>query len=317
MHRFVALAASAAAAALILSGCAVASTNQDDTTSDPNRTGMPNVVTGSTIVASLIWDIAGEHVNVSSLVPNAVDAHTYQPLPSEIALLENADMIVLADSDLNWTVTSLASEKKQENTPLVLLNEATVSEKDYAYWDSFNMVGKNPHTWTNARFVWYWVGELEKQLLTLITDEEARIDISANSAQLKTEINKVHEEILFSIQETPTTTRKMVVYHDAWVYFGREYGVDVVGSLQAIDYSEPSPAQLAKIIEEIKLNNVRSFFGSEVFPSDVLERISEETGAIYISDLSDDALPGEVGSEKYLYVKLMRNNLSLILQGLT
>lgn len=275
-----------------------------------------SIVTGSTVVASLVNDVAGDFASVVSLVPNAVDAHTYEPLPSEMKALETADIIFLADEELNSRLTELVANTAPSDVPVVSLNESVLDSEDYIYINRASLEGKNPHTWTNLRFAWYWVNTLEESINGLLSNPDDQATVSANARALQQEINALHEEILGIVSELPVSARKLVVYHDAWEYFGREYGITVVGTLQAVDYSEPSPAQLATIIQQIKINNVKSFYGSEVFPSDVLETISRETGAQYISDLSDDALPAEVGSRSYLYVELMRNNLALIMEGL-
>lgn len=299
----------------LLAGCA--STNLDvPSESISKETPEISIVVGSTVVASLVNDVAGDFASVVSLVPNAVDAHTYEPLPSEMKALETADIVFLADAELNSRLTELVTNTAPSDVPIVFLNESVLQADDYIYINRASQEGKNPHTWTNLRFTWYWVNTIEESINGFLSNPEDQATVSANARAVQKEINTLHEEILGTVSELPVSSRKLVVYHDAWEYFGREYGVTVVGTLQAVDYSEPSPAQLATIIQQIKINNVKSFYGSEVFPSDVLETIARETGAEYISDLSDDALPAEVGSRPYLYVELMRNNLALIMEGL-
>lgn len=297
-------------AALMLSGCVAI----DEPEREQNNAQSFSIVTGSTVVASLIDDMAGEYVSVTSIVPNAVDAHTYEPLPSEAAAIETADLIVLADAELNPRVTELVEERKNASTDVVYLNETTLADRDYIYIDYYTQRGKNPHTWTNLRYAWYWTQELAAQLSQYLPEREE--SIAANAAELQNEINALHTRILDTMVTLPAAERNLVVYHDAWEYFGREYGINIVGSLQAVDYSEPSPAQLAEIVDQIIANDVKAFYGSEVFPSDVLETIQRETGARYVSDLSDDALPAPVGTRPFLYVELMENNFDLILQGL-
>lgn len=304
-------AVAALLAVTAIAGCASADYETDAESSDKAAV---KIVTGSTVVASLVYDIAGDYADITSLVPNAVDAHTYEPLPSEMAALESADIVILADRELNTRITELVTSSLPSDATLVFLNESVLDEADYIYIDGYTRRGKNPHTWTNLRFAWYWVSEISNRLIELMPENEESLRANANA--LQREINTLHENILNTVLEIPADQRQLVVYHDAWEYFGREYGIEVVGSLQSVDYSEPTPAQLATIIDNIRNSNVKAFYGSEVFPSDVLSTISKETGARYISDLSDDALPANIGSRPYLYVELMANNFGLIMEGL-
>jgi ABC-type Zn uptake system ZnuABC Zn-binding protein ZnuA len=114
----------------------------------------------------------------------------------------------------------------------------------------------------------------------------------------------------------PEANRKLVVYHDSWSYFGRRYGLPVVGAIQPTDFSEPSAAELRATIDEVRAQGVPAFFGSEVFPSDVLQAIEAESGARYVADLSDDKLPGEPGSPEHSYVGMMVANTRTIVAAL-
>jgi ABC-type Zn uptake system ZnuABC Zn-binding protein ZnuA len=114
----------------------------------------------------------------------------------------------------------------------------------------------------------------------------------------------------------PEANRKLVVYHDSWSYFGRRYGIPVVGAIQPTDFSEPSAVELRSTIEEVRAAGVPAFFGSEVFPSDVLEVIESESGARYVADLSDDRFPGEPGTPEHSYVGMMLANVRSMVTAL-
>ena len=71
----------------------------------------------------------------------------------------------------------------------------------------------------------------------------------------------------------------MLTYHDSWAYFAPVYGMTVIGAIQPSDFAEPSAQDVADIIRQIRAKKVPAIFGSEVFPSPILEQIAEETGA--------------------------------------
>ncbi|HXF36487.1 MAG TPA: metal ABC transporter substrate-binding protein, partial [Actinomycetota bacterium] len=99
--------------------------------------------------------------------------------------------------------------------------------------------------------------------------------------------------------------RKLLTYHDSFPYFAREYGWEIIGAIQPSDFSEPTPQEVARLIDQIRRAGVPAIFGSEVFPSPVLEQIARETGARYVDDLRDDDLPGEPGEPDHSYLGLM------------
>ena len=90
----------------------------------------------------------------------------------------------------------------------------------------------------------------------------------------------------------------------------------VIAAIQPADFAEPAPKDVAAIIDQIKAEHVPAIFGSEVFPSPVLEQIAKEAGAKYVTDLRDDELPGEPGAPEHSYIGMMVNNLASIARGL-
>jgi ABC-type Zn uptake system ZnuABC Zn-binding protein ZnuA len=90
----------------------------------------------------------------------------------------------------------------------------------------------------------------------------------------------------------------------------------VIGAIQPSDFTEPSAAEIADLIDQVRDEDVPAIFGSEVFPSDTLETIASESGAEYIDDLRDDDLPGEPGDGDHSYIGLMLRNMEIMLPAL-
>src|SRR5207248_1118520 len=72
----------------------------------------------------------------------------------------------------------------------------------------------------------------------------------------------------------PEQNRKLLTYHDSYAYFARRYGMTVLAAVQPSDFTEPSPREVADLIDQVKREQVPAIFGSEVFPSKVLEQIA-------------------------------------------
>jgi ABC-type Zn uptake system ZnuABC Zn-binding protein ZnuA len=97
----------------------------------------------------------------------------------------------------------------------------------------------------------------------------------------------------------------LLTYHDSFPYFAREYGWRVIGAIQPSDFGDPTPQEVARLIDQVRAEHVPAIFGSEVFPSPVLQQIADETGARYVDSLRDDDLPGENGDRDHSYFGLM------------
>jgi len=138
----------------------------------------------------------------------------------------------------------------------------------------------------------------------------------ANFTTLAGRMDQLDQAIFAAVQALPPTNRKLLTYHDSWAYFGRRYGMDIIGAIQPSDFSEPSPREVAALIDQVRANNVPAIFGSEVYPSKVLEVIGRETGAQYISSLRDDDLPGLPGSPTHTYLGLMLEDMRTMFGGL-
>ena len=100
--------------------------------------------------------------------------------------------------------------------------------------------------------------------------------------------------------------QRLLTYHDAYAYFAVHYGWQVIGAIQISNFEEPTPKEVASLIEQIKKEKVPAIFGSEVFPSPVLEEIGREANVKYVDKLRDDDLPGDPGQPDHSYLALMK-----------
>lgn len=293
-------------AGLLLSGCGSNSKKLEGSKK-------PLVVTTSAIVGDLVRGLGGESIEVSLLVPNGYDSHSYEPKPSELALLSEADLIVLPDAGLNDVITGLV-KLSGDSERILDLNAVSLSKDEFIYREIGNASSYNPHTWTSPLLLAKWLTPLMEEISALKGVDGLLVE--RNLAGMLTEIEVLDTEIRESISKIKVENRKLVVYHDAWVYFGREYNIPIIGAIQAVTFAEPSASELAAMAQQIRAEKVPAFFGSEVFPSDVLEALEKETGALYIPNLADDMLPGEIGDATHSYIGMMRANLALMAKGL-
>ena len=117
------------------------------------------------------------------------------------------------------------------------------------------------------------------------------LDAVVNSPLHVAALSDLDSRIREAVLTVPEANRKLLTYHDSWAYWAREYGFTVIGAVQASDFSDPSPRDVAALIDQIKAEHVPAVFGSEVFPSPILEQIARESGATFVDALRDDEPP--------------------------
>jgi ABC-type Zn uptake system ZnuABC Zn-binding protein ZnuA len=128
----------------------------------------------------------------------------------------------------------------------------------------------------------------------------------ANAAAFSSKVEQLDQLMRQATASMPPGNRKLLTYHDAYAYFAQHYGWDVIGAIQVSSFEDPTPKEVADLIDQVKATKVPAIFGSEVFPSPVLEQIGEETGVRYVDSLRDDDLPGKPGDAEHSYLGLMK-----------
>lgn len=247
-------------------------------------------------------------------MPEGTNSHTFEPPPSAASKLADADVLFLNGLGLEDPTKELADVSLPDSARTVLLGDLTLEEDAYIYDFSFPRAGgkPNPHTWTNPPLAIDYAAEVAAVLSELDPDGAGEY---RSNLQRFTERARMLDRGMRTASAT-VPVRKLVTYHDAYAYFAETYGWEVVGAIQVSDFGEPRPGELADLIRQVKEHRVPAIFGSEVFPSPVLEQIGREAGVRYVDTLRDDDLPGEPGDAEHSWLGLMRLNFMTMVEAL-
>lgn len=275
-----------------------------------------NVVSTVSPVTSIVYNIGGDHINLSGIVPEGVNSHTFEPAPSDAIKLAQADIIFLNGLKLEEPTLELAEANLKEGAEIILLGELTLTPDEYVYDFSFPIEqgNPNPHLWTNPLYGLKYA-EIVRDALSE-RDPAHADDYAANYAAFEGRITELDVAIQAAINSIPESNRKLLTYHDSWAYFAPRYGMTVVGAIQPADFSEPSARDVADLITQIRAEQVPAIFGSEVFPSPILEQIAKESGATFVDDLRDDDLPGLPGEDNHSYIGLLVEDVRIMTEVL-
>ncbi len=300
------------ASVLGLAGCG-SSTGAADADADSTRLTVATTVAPITSIAA---GIAGDRADIIGIVPEGTNSHTFEPPPQTAKLLERADLVLVNGLQLEEPTFELAEANAKEGSEIIKIGEQVLPESDYIYDFSFpEEDGKpNPHLWTDPTYAIRYAGVIKD---ALVRRDPANADYySANHDAFVAEATELSEALKKDQATVPAGGLELLTYHDAYAYFAKTYGWTVIGAVQPSNFEDPQPKEIARLVDQIRAEQVPVIFGSEVFPSKVLEQIAAETGARYEDTLRDDDLPGAPGDPEHSWLGLMRYNYRTMISGL-
>ena len=301
------LPAASLAAALLLAGCSGA------TAADTEARDV-QVVTTVAPLTSIVANIGGDKVSISGIVPEGTNSHTFEPPPSSARALSVADIIFVNGLKLEDPTTELAEQNAKDGAEIVAIGSKVLPERDYIFDFSFpREEGKpNPHLWTDPTYVVKYAEVVRDTLVK--RDPKHKAYYGRNLVAYRQKVEALSAAL--RADQVTVAKRELLTYHDAYAYFARTYGWEVIGAVQPKDFEDPTPKEIIRLIEQIEASRVPVVFGSEVFPSKVLEQIGRETGARYEDTLRDDDLPGKPGDAEHSLLGLLRYDFVTMVEGL-
>jgi ABC-type Zn uptake system ZnuABC Zn-binding protein ZnuA len=298
---------------LLLAGCSSSGTSSAGASGAQSKILVATTVSPITSIAAAI---AGDRALVKGIVPEGTNSHTYEPAPQVAQLLSEADLIFVNGLKLEDPTRELATSNKKADTPIVEIGTAVIPASDYIYDFSFPKEGgkPNPHLWTDPLYAIKYAAVIRDSLSK--ADPSNTSYYAANYETFAAKANALADAVRKDQQTVPAGNLKLLTYHDAYAYFAKDFGWTVIGALQPKNFSDPTPSEVASLIDQVKAEHVPTIFGSEVFPSSVLEEIGRATGARYEDSLRDDDLPGAPGEPDHSWLGLMKYDFATMIRGL-
>jgi ABC-type Zn uptake system ZnuABC Zn-binding protein ZnuA len=281
---------------------------QENSTQEVNKL---NLVTSVAPITNIVQNIGGEKINLIGLIPEGVNSHTFDLVPSDAIKINNADLIIIDGLNLETEVEKIANNAIAKNSKLHLLKlgDNTVNKADWIFDFSFpkEKGDPNPHLWLNVDYAIKFANLTRDKLIEI--DPSNSKYYTENSNKYTKLLKQLDNGIKKSIMTIPPENRKLLTYHDSWAYFAPRYGMKVIGAIQPSDFGEPSAKDVADLIDQVRAEKVPAIFASEVFPTNIIDQIAKEGNITVIETLSDDNLPGKPGDTNHSYVGMMLENM--------
>lgn len=286
----------------------------------------PTIITSIHPYYALVQEIAGDNAEVIRMLPPGASPHTFDPTPRDVAQLSDADLIVLNGgldewlldlveasgvsaeafevvSELDFEPAGEEHAEGEEGEEAHAEESGENSDEEHAHEHS----GVNPHVWLDPT--------LMAETVPLLVDRLAEVDpenaaaYQANGEQLVADLNALDAE-LQEVME-PLQGAAFVPFHDAWPYFARHFGLDLIVEIEPSPGREPSPAYIADALSLIEGSGADAIFSEVQLAPRPAEVVAESAGLpLYILD------PLGGGAETGTYAELLRYNVGVLQEAL-
>jgi zinc/manganese transport system substrate-binding protein/manganese/iron transport system substrate-binding protein len=287
-----------------LAGALAVAACQGPTGSRP-ASGAVKVVTTTTVFAEIVQRVGGDRVTAGSIIPPGVGPEDYEPKPDDAKELADAKLVVSNGVGLDDFLDDLLVAGSAEGTPRLVLGDGI---------PAITIDGKaNPHFWLDPSLVkQYYLPAIAAGLTAI--DPAGKATYDGNAAAYGAELDALDTELKGEIGQIPEANRKLVTFHDAFPYFARHFGFELVGVILENPGQEPTAADLAALVDEVKAAGVKAVFSEAQFNPKLSETLAQEAGITkVVTTLYNDAL-GPAPADTYL--GLMRWNVDQIVAAL-
>ena len=273
-----------------------------------------HVVASFTVLADLVQQVGGSHVVVKSLVGPNGDPHVYEPTPSDANALAHADLVVESGLGLEGWIDRLITASGYKGP--VVVASAGVAPRTMVDGDDGPAKGKivtDPHAWNSAANAAIYAANIERALIK--ADPADAADLKASGDRYIAQLKDLDAWALRELAAVPAARRKVITSHDAFSYFGRAYGVSFLAPQGVSSDAQPSPAQVAALITQIRAEKVKAVFIENQTDPRLVEEIAREGHAKLGGELYPEALSRADGPAAS-YVDMFRYNVLALKAGM-
>ncbi|WDH35374.1 metal ABC transporter substrate-binding protein [Pseudomonas chlororaphis] len=241
------------------------------------------VVTSFSILADITRQVGGEHIQITDMVGPDADAHTYEPTPDDAKALLKARLIIKNGLGFEPWLDRLVASTGTRGT-VITASRGVIPRS----LDEDGETVPDPHAWHNLANAELYVSNITKALVA--ADPANKADYERNSQAYLKRIYALLAEAKAKFGALPPGNRKIVTSHDAFGYLGQAYGIDFMAPQGLSTEREPSAAEVAALITQIRNARVKAVFMENIKDARLLKQIADESGAHIGGTLYSDAL---------------------------
>jgi zinc/manganese transport system substrate-binding protein len=275
--------------------------------------------------------VGGENVRTHCLVAPGADPHTFEPRPSDVRLLAEADILVVNGLNLEPSVLKLAASCGFKGRIVVAANGISPragskcqdhedendrhghSPESRPHGHGVPAANADPHVWQDPRNVSTFVSNIQDALAAAAPAQAE--EYRRRAAAYQAELVELDKWIRAEVATIPAGQRRLVTSHDSLGYFAAAYGFETVPVAGLSTAAEPDARTLAGIVDTIRAGHVTAVFIELTSNPKLLRQIAGDAGVRLADPLYTDST-GPAGSGAETYIGLIRTNVSRIVSAL-
>ena len=283
--------------------------------SSSNEATKLKVVATNSIIADITKNIAGDKIDLHSIVPVGQDPHEYEPLPDDVKKTSQANLILYNGINLEtggnaWFTKLVQNAKKEENKDYYAVSEGV----DVIYLEGQNEKGKeDPHAWLNLENGMIYAKNIAKQLEA--KDPKNKDFYEANLKTYVEKLSKLDKEAKDKFNNIPKEKKTIVTSEGCFKYFSKAYNVPSAYIWEINTEEEGTPDQSKTLVEKLRKTKVPSLFVESSVDERPMQTVSKDTNIPIYEKIFTDSIaePGQNGDS---YYSMMKWNLDKISEGL-
>ena len=268
------------------------------------------------MITDLVKNIGGDYVIINGLMGSGVDPHLYKASAGDVTKLQNADVIFYNGLHLEGKLVEVF-EKMGSNTktPIGLaenIDKSTLIGSDY-FASNYD-----PHVWFNIDYF----KQFAKKVTRVLSEKDPKntVNYTENETQYLAKLDALQNKVRATIETLPKHQRILVTAHDAFNYFGKNYGFEVVGLQGLSTATEAGVKDVQNLSKFIIDKKVKAIFVESSVPKRTIEALqaavkSKGHEVIIGGTLYSDAL-GSAGTIEGTYIGMFEYNVNTIVNAL-
>ena len=275
-----------------------------------------NIVATNSIIADITKNIAGDKINLHSIVPVGQDPHEYEPLPEDVKKTSQADLIFYNGINLEtggnaWFTKLVENAKKKENKDYYAVSEGV----DVIYLEGQSEKGKeDPHAWLNLENGIIYAQNIAKRLSE--KDPANKETYEKNLKAYVEKLSALDKEAKEKFNNIPEEKKMIVTSEGCFKYFSKAYNVPSAYIWEINTEEEGTPDQIKTLVEKLRKTKVPSLFVESSVDDRPMKTVSKDTNIPIYAKIFTDSV-AEEGEEGDSYYSMMKYNLEKIAEGLS
>jgi ABC-type Zn uptake system ZnuABC Zn-binding protein ZnuA len=282
--------------AAVLAGCS----GQGDNVRAQRDKGQISVVTTFSTLNSFVVAVGGSRVRVQNLVPIGASPENFQPAPQDIATLSDAQLVFENGGSIDtWLQKMIRNAGASAQHVIVLSN-------------GLPKIDENPHHWMDPVQARQYLAKVRDALIAL--DPADKDEYRRNAARYDTQLNNLQKWIAQRINTIPPQRRAMIIFHNAFDYYNRRFGIKTVGVIELSPGQDPNPAYIGHLVDLARANGVHAVFAEPEYSPKLADTLAKSAGIRVVTNLYDDSISSDPRVNNYL--SMLRYDTNVIVESL-